>query len=183
MTPKRSVSVVRSIAVLFVLTGSIAASAQTLADRVPADAVAYVGWRGTEALGAAYDASHLKGVVDASGFPRLLAESMPRLLKGIGEGDEDAAAITDLLIAIGGPVWRHPSAIYVGGVDTTNADAPMPKLGLICEAGAEAAALTGEVKKAVAKIDQPPFPIRVEEQGGVVVLAIGKVDLSAKAKP
>jgi prepilin-type processing-associated H-X9-DG protein len=183
MTPKRSVFVVRSVAVLFVLAGSIAASAQTLADRVPADAVAYVGWRGTEALGPGYDASHLKGVIDASAFPQLLAESMPRLLKRIGEDDDDAAAITDLLIAVGGPVWRHPSALYVGGVDTANADAPMPKLGLICEAGAESGALAEQLRKVVAKIDQPPFPIRVEEQGGLVVLAVGKVDLSAKAKP
>src|SRR3954471_11130127 len=84
MSSTRSVFVVRSVAAaLFVLIASIAVQAQPLADRVPADAVAYVGWRGTEALGPGYDASHLKGVVAASAFPQLFAESLPRLLKSL----------------------------------------------------------------------------------------------------
>ena len=171
------------LVVMAVLATAAAAPAQPLADRVPADAVVYVGWRGAEALGPGYATSHLKGVIDASSLPQLVSEAMPRLLKSIGEGDEDVAVVTELLAATGGTAWRRPTALYVGGVDTGNPDAPMPKLGLICDAGPEAGALLEQLKKVVLKIEQPPFPIKVEEQGGVVVLAIGKVDLSAKAKP
>jgi prepilin-type processing-associated H-X9-DG protein len=166
-----------------VVSWSVAAAGQPLADRVPADAVAYVGWRGADSLGPAYATSHLKGVIDASSLPQLAAEALPRLLKKLGEEDDDAAVVTELMVGAGGVIWRHPTAIYIGGVDAGNPDAPLPKLGLICDAGAEGPALAEQLKKAVAKIEHPPFPIRVEEEGGLVVLAVGKVDLSAKGKP
>src|SRR5438552_3037967 len=51
-----------------VLVASGPLCAQPLADRVPADAIVYIGWRGTQDLGPAYNGSHLKAVVDASDF-------------------------------------------------------------------------------------------------------------------
>ena len=41
------------------------ANAQPLADRVPADALLYFGWSGSENIGATYDQSRLKAVLAA----------------------------------------------------------------------------------------------------------------------
>src|SRR4051794_16842970 len=113
------------------------AAAQPLADRIPQDAVAYIGWSGSESMGPGYANSHLKAVVDSSNLAQLASESIPRLLERIGKDDEEAQQVTALLTAIGGPMWRHPSALYFGGVDVTNPDFPIPKLALLCDAGKE----------------------------------------------
>jgi hypothetical protein len=162
---------------------SVGAAAQPLADRIPQDAVAYIGWCGADSMGPGYDGSHLKAVIEASNVAELVNQSLPRLLERIGQDDEDAARMTGLLTAIGGPMWRHPSAIYFGGVDSTNPDFPMPKLALICDAGKEGKKLVADLDKAITANGQPPFPYRAEEQDGLVVIAFGNVDISAKKKP
>jgi prepilin-type processing-associated H-X9-DG protein len=167
--------------VLFLATA--AAHAQPLADRIPQDAVIYVGWSGSEAMGAGYAGSHLKAVIDASNLAQLVHESIPRLLEKIGKDDEEAAQVTGLITAIGGPMWRHPSALYFGGVDVTNPDFPMPKLALICDAGKEGKQLVVELDKLITSKGQPPFPYRAEEQDGLVVVVFGNVEISAKKKP
>src|SRR5437870_4282062 len=92
------------------------AHAQPLADRIPQDAVAYIGWSGSESMGPGYANSHLKAIVDSSNLAQLASESIPRLLERIGKDDEEAQQVTALITAIGGPMWRHPSALYFGGV-------------------------------------------------------------------
>src|SRR6478672_9151219 len=94
----------------------VIARAQPLVDRVPQDAVVYIGFAVSESMGAGYAASHLKAVLDASDLPKLMKESVPRFLENLGHQDEDAATLTGLLTTIGGPMWRHPSAIYFGGL-------------------------------------------------------------------
>ena len=54
--------------------------AQTLADRVPADAAVYIGWKGTDDLGAAYSDSHLKALVDASEISTFAHDAFPALV-------------------------------------------------------------------------------------------------------
>src|ERR671913_872745 len=95
-------------------------SAQPLADRIPADAVIYVGWRGSSNLGPAYDGSHTKAVVEASGFPQLFNQFLPDLIRKVRTKDRDAADAMDMVSAIGGPLWRHPSALYFGGIDMSD---------------------------------------------------------------
>ena len=171
------------LAASLVLIIACAATAQPLADRIPQDAVVYIGWSGSESMGPGYANSHLKAVIEASKIPELVKESIPRLLENLGHQDEDAAEMMGLISAIGGPMWRHPSAIYFGGADLTNPNAPMPKLALICQAGAEGKAMVAQIDKVVAAHGQPPVPIQVEEQDGIVVLALGNVEVNAKTKP
>ena len=170
------------VVALLVLIVASAATAQPLADRIPQDAVLYVGWSGSESMGPGYANSHLKAVIEASNIPQLVKESIPRLLENLGHQDEDAAEMMGLISAIGGPMWRHPSAIYFGGVDLTNPNVPMPKLALICQAGAEGKEMVAQLNKVVAAHGQPPVPIRAEEQDGLVVLSLGTVDVSVKNK-
>ncbi|MDB5318619.1 MAG: hypothetical protein JWN40_250 [Phycisphaerales bacterium] len=178
---KRSSCLFASMLILTLF--SLPAHAQPLADRIPQDAVAYIGWSGSESMGPGYAGSHLKAVIDASNLAQLASESIPRLLERIGKDDEDAAHVTAMIPAIGGPMWRHPSALYFGGVDVTNPDFPMPKLALLCDAGKEGKQLVAELDKLITSKGQPPFPYRAEEQDGLVVVVFGNVEISAKKKP
>jgi prepilin-type processing-associated H-X9-DG protein len=171
------------VAVVIALFVSLGSNAQPLADRVPGDALIYAGWSGSESMGAGYDASHLKAVLDESKFSELVNRSIPNLLKKIGASDRDAAEITGLISAIGGPVWRHPTAFYFGGLDTSDPNAPpTPKLAILCMAGGESTALVAQLRKVLANA-QAPFEIKVEERGGAVLLATGNKGWGAGQAP
>jgi len=162
---------------------SLVSQAQPLADRIPQDALIYIGWSGSESMGPLYAQSHLKAVVEASNFKELINESIPRLLENLGHQDQDAAVVTGFISAIGGPMWRHPSAIYFGGMDMTNPDFPMPKLAILCDAGKEGKELVAQLNKLFAPKGQPVIPYRSEEQDGLVVVVFGNVEISASKKP
>src|SRR6266516_4147568 len=74
------------IAALIVFPAAVA-SAQPLADRVPADALVYVGWSGSQNLGPAYDASHLKAIAASSDVQKLFTETFPALARRAGAGN------------------------------------------------------------------------------------------------
>jgi hypothetical protein len=172
-----------SLAWMTVLLLSIAAQAQPLVDRIPQDAVIYIGWSGSESMGPAYEGSHLKAVVEASNIKQLFDESIPRLLENLGHQDEDAAMVMSIISTVGGPMWRHPSAIYFGGADVNNPDFPMPKLAFICDAGKEGKDLVTHIDKLITSHGQPPIPYKAEEHDGLVVIAFGNVEVSATKKP
>jgi hypothetical protein len=78
-----------------------------------------------------------------------------------------------LASAINSAVWRHPSAFYFGGLDANNPQGqPIPKFAVLCQAGADAPALVRQLKQVVDRA-QAPFPLVVEEQGGLVVFGAG----------
>src|SRR5438046_2846737 len=106
---------VTSIAVV-VLSLVALAPAQPLADRVPADALVYVGWSGSQNLGPAYDASHLKAVAASSDVQKLFTETLPALARRAGAGNAEAGEVLNVISTIGGRVWRHPTAFYWGGL-------------------------------------------------------------------
>src|SRR5258705_5285543 len=118
MLPQQGVHMIHRIGILLALLfSSIPALAQPMADRVPADAMVYIGWQGSESLGAPYEKSHLKAVIDSSNIPQLFSEFMPRVIEKMGHGDAQAAAIFRAGYGIGRVYWQKPSALYFGGID------------------------------------------------------------------
>ena len=136
----------RLIAFVATLTGGTFALAQPLANKVPGDALIYIGWRGSADMGPGYEGSNLKGFLEASQLPQQIAEFLPQVARKLGEKDRSAAEKLRLVTAVAGPVWRHPSAFYFGGVDFTNPNQPKPKMALIVDAGDEARALLQQVQ-------------------------------------
>jgi prepilin-type processing-associated H-X9-DG protein len=122
---------------------------QALSDRMPGDAMIYVGWKGTDSPGAGYDQSHLKAVLDASQIGAFVRDSMPKILALAGESDQQTAQMMQMVTTIGGPLLRYPSAFYFGGMDMSNPNSPMPKLALVCQAGADAAALAQKLNNQI----------------------------------
>src|SRR5258707_3746425 len=164
-----------------VVVGSVAV-AQPLADRVPGDALIYVGWSGSDSMGPGYAGSHLEAVLKDSKFSELISDAMPRVFQRIAQQDPNAAQPLALVSAVGGAMWRHPSAFYFGGLDQGPNGEPAPKFALLCDAGADGKALADQLRNVLAQA-QPPFPIKVEEQGGMVVVSSGAKGGGAAQKP
>ncbi len=157
------------------------AGAQPMADRIPQDALLYIGWAGAQHMPAGYADSHLKGALEASEFPKLIEQSLPALMKKLGQGDRRREEMHAILAALGAPAWRHPTAFYYGGIDLAG-NQPLPKLAILCDAGQEGKALAAQVDALLQKAP-PQIPLRVEEADGLVVFTVGSADVSPKRKP
>ena len=155
-------------------TPAAAAPPGPLADRVPGDAVVYLGWTGAATPNAGYETSHLKAVIDAGGAKQLVDQWLPALVRRVADRDRDAAAVIQHVLRVGGPLWRHPAAIYLGGADFATKP-PTPKAALLCDAGLDAASLAHELSVAVAQIPAEPGlpPPVVKTYGTLVVVAFG----------
>src|SRR5262245_1389317 len=127
-------------AAVLVLSLASGLLAQPLADRVPDDAMIYRGWAGAEALGDSFKGSNLKAVLDNSKLRELFTQFTPQGAKKIIEHEPDAEKPLTMLMAIAGPMWKHPHAVF-GSIDFTNPDEPVPHIVLICKAGPDAAKL------------------------------------------
>jgi hypothetical protein len=160
--------------VTFITTATTTASAQPLADRVRADAIVYFGWSGTSAIGPGYEGSHLKAVIDASNFDAVFDEFLPRVMDRIGkEAGGEFEPVRKALTEVAGPMWKHPTAFYFGGVDFKGKDAPpMPRVALLCRAGADGPAMLKRLTDLTKQVPKD-MPLRVAQTGDVVVVSFG----------
>jgi hypothetical protein len=168
------------IAITFLVGGSVVA--QPLADRLPDDALLYVGWRGANDPGPGYANSRLKAFVDASQVPDLIRETLPRVLDKLATQDRSAAVLRDVLFKLGPAFWENPTAIYVGPVDGLPIN-PTPRMALLCQAGPKAAQLKKDINDYLDQIPQQQFiPVVATESDGIVAVVLGNVtpDLSGK---
>jgi hypothetical protein len=165
-----------SVAILcFILLGAGTARAEGLADRVPSDAVVYVGWEGADKLKGAYEGTHLKAVMDASSLPEFLEKKLPGLLEqAAGPEGEDVSRVIGTL----GVLWRYPTVVYVGAMEIKAGAPPMPRVAVMCDAGDDAAAIEKQVKELVDKAG--PAPLEVKREGTRVMLVIGKIGSEAE---
>ena len=172
MPPRRPLA-----ALMCLFAAASAARAATgvapLADRVPADALVYVGWAGGDAC-PGYDASHLKGVVDHSSIPQLFTSFVPQIVRRVARLDDRAGQVLDQVVSTAGPMWRHPTAFYFGGVDLAG-PRPVPRLAVMCDAGADAPAVRLQLARLLSNLppDVQPRP-SVTITNGLVVLAMGQ---------
>jgi prepilin-type processing-associated H-X9-DG protein len=171
---------IASVVVAILMVAGLA-NAQPLADKVPGDALIYFGWSGSDTMGPGYAGSHLEAVLKDSQMTEFVNQSIPKLLAKIGATDQQAAEAMGLLSAIGGPMWRHSTAFYFGGLEM-GANGPEPKVAILCDAGAEGKGLADQLKKVLANVPAP-IEIKVEEQGGLVMLSTGAKGWGPGQKP
>ena len=146
--------------------------AQPLAERVPADALIYVGWRGVDSLGPGYDGSHLQAVLEACRSDGVLDQFVPQLIERLAQEDSDTAARVALVADLGRLLWRYPTALYVGALDLAGEAAPAPRIGFICQAGGAADELAAKLNRLVEE-EGPPVPIQVKRYADRLVVTLG----------
>ncbi|MDB5294299.1 MAG: hypothetical protein JWO31_282 [Phycisphaerales bacterium] len=150
------------------------AAAQPLVDRVPADAIVYVGWLGYDAESPGFKGSHLKAVLDLAEFRKLVDDTLPKLADLLGREDRDAAQALSALRPLLVPMLKHPTAVFVGTPDLPQGGQPTPKAGIVCQAGPDAAALLQHVQTLLANAPDPVRQmVRASKSGETVVVSIG----------
>jgi prepilin-type processing-associated H-X9-DG protein len=157
-----------------VFLASAPVRAQPLADKIPADALVYIGWTGLDSMPAGYQDSHLQALMQMSNLGQVAGEALPQLLGRLGKqsGDAKLSAILAVEAAVIPMVLQHSGAFYFGGVDFTGPQ-PMPRLAFLCQAGAEAPALQKRLVELIAQAGAPPGLIRVTLMGDLVVVGLG----------
>src|SRR5690606_4860016 len=117
-----------------------------LADRVPAEALLYIGWAGTERVAELYDGTHTQALVRQSNFEDLFTRYVPELLDRLAQEEPEAAEAIQVAREMLPLFIKRPSAMVFGGVNL-QAGAPMPRLLFAVDAGEEANALEQRVRR------------------------------------
>lgn len=147
--------------------------AQPLAERVPADAKLYVGWVGSTQLGADYDKSHLKAVLESSGVRMLVDQTVTDLI-GKAPGGDERDAMRAVYAALG-EALKYPTAVYLTGVDPDAERDESPfDLAIICRAGDNAMAIGQYILPLIAEAKEHGAPLDLRNAGDLLVLTIGK---------
>jgi len=163
-----------AILLSMLVTGVARSFAQVLIDRVPDDAMIYVGWKGTDDLGPAYEKSKLKQFVEHSAIPELFDKTLPDLIQK--QSNNEPGKVEDFKVgaAFFKMIARHPTAFYAGGMETQTADdEPRPEFGLICQAGADKDMVLAVFSRMVADNKDQTMPLRALSDGDVVALVGG----------
>src|SRR4051812_15623141 len=126
---------VMSLAALAVMGAGHTARAQVMADRVPAAVIAYVGWSGTDAQGAAYAGSHLKGMLDAMQLPAFVMRAVDKEFSKEANA-EDAAVLQAWWSAVG----KSPSVMFLDHMEWPQVgQPPIPHAAIFSKVGKETA--------------------------------------------
>ncbi len=110
-------------------------------------------------------------MVDASNIAQLMHETVPRIIEKFGGFNEQIGDAVRLLDTVGGAMWRHPSAMFIGKIELANGQPAPPHVAILCQAGADAAALQAALQQQLQKTPSP-LPAEVSRIDDLVVLAI-----------
>ncbi len=163
----------RLIASLVIAFSPVIALGQSLANRVPENVVLYAGWQGSQSLGPDFPKSNLKGFLDDSNISSLFDDVLPRLLEKFGKQQPEVETGARLFAAIGGPIWRHPTAFFLADVAINAGQLPIPHLALICQAGQEADGLKQQLDAQLQNVPPGGPPIQVVRDGDLVIVSVG----------
>ena len=158
---------------ILALALSSIARAQPLADRVPDDAVFYIGWRGGDSMGASYEQSNLKAMLDSTDLRAIFNQTLPAVLnKAAKMGDKEAAEVVQTFQTLAPPLWKYPTAMYFA-MDSTG-QMPMPHAALFCKAGKDALAMQQKLDELLSRIpEQPPIPLKTFVIDDIVGIELG----------
>ena len=169
--------------VVLILASADRAGAQVeapLADRVPRDALMYAGWAGADALQQRYAGTHAEALFNQSSLAQVFEQTLPRLGAALSMQKPDARPWVKFSTDILPILYRHPTAIAFGGIDTTNPEQPLPRILLICDAGDDAALLRNKLGELFSMVKNVGLFTLMDVQDGVLYLNLGwqKLDLA-----
>jgi prepilin-type processing-associated H-X9-DG protein len=169
----------RFCAVVAILLAPVLAMAQPVADHIPADAMIYLGWRGSADPGPGYAGSNLQGFLADSGIPDLIDKFLPKVLSKVGQLQPEAGPIAKIVSTIARPSFQRPTAFFFSGVDLVGQ--PMPHLGIIWQAGPDGDALAKQLDQLLANANVP-IPTKVVHTQDLVALMVGYDNAEAALK-
>ncbi len=174
------VLVLSAVSIAFLASSRASAQVEApLADRIPRDALLYVGWAGTETIEQLYAGSHAEALVRESTLNHFIERSLPQLGTALASRHPDSRPVAKFFTDILPLMARHPTAVAFGGVDYTG-EQPLPRLLIICNAGNDAAALRVKMGELFNMVQNVGLFTLMDVQNGVLYLNIGwqKLDLA-----
>jgi hypothetical protein len=151
--------------------------ADTLADRAPADAVGFVSWAGTDALGKGYEQSNLKKLIETLNLQPFIAAKFEEEMNKVDDPQKkaDSKAAQELMLTLS----KAPTAFYFGPVDFTSTP-PGIKAAFYSQVGKDrAAALSKQINEIMErnkdKQDANDPPVAVTVAGDYLLVTIGSV--------
>jgi len=159
----------------FLITAALPtpARAQPLADRVPDDAMIYVGWMGWDDKSPGFQGSHYQAVLEEGHVKQLIDETLPKLLQKLSEKDRNAADAIGIAKPILLPMLKHPTAIFLGKAEFIANQEPKIKAGLICQAGPDANAMFQQIQELMKNApERVKAMVHVSKTADTVVVAV-----------
>jgi len=158
---------------------ALPAAAQPVTERLPGDALLYVGWYGSTKRGADYNTSRLRALLDDSDLELYVQKVVPEVLKNLAEQQPHDAEMVAVIVTTLQRLYRYPTALYFGGMGAPAGEGqpPMPKIAIVSVAGDDSAKIVDAVKPLLA---DAPVPIQLEHEGGTVLLHLGLSPDAAK---
>ena len=80
--------------------------AAPLGDRVPGDALVYVGWAGSTTPPSGFEGSRLEAVLSGSQVSEMWSRCLPSLVARVGRQDREVARVLERLAPLARAVWR-----------------------------------------------------------------------------
>jgi prepilin-type processing-associated H-X9-DG protein len=147
-----------------------------LAQHVPADAVVYVGWAGTENVQGMAQ-THLQGIITASDGAELFSKFLPAVVARVSEDNPAAGKHLEIIASLIPRMWKHASAFYITGVDVSQPGPPQVKMGLSCDAGDDAPEVARDLHELVELAgEQARMGMEVKQDGNLVSLIVNHAD-------
>lgn len=165
----------RSIFTLaIVLLTAALCPAQPLADRVPADSMIYIGWSGTDNI-PGYAGTHAEALIQQSGLPAVFQQVLPQALAKAKQKNPNDAQEMQFAYDIVNTLRRKPTAVFFAGLSMPQGERgqPLPRLGVVCRAGADAEPIRAKLQAIIDKEGDPDVPVRVVADGQDVAMLIG----------
>jgi hypothetical protein len=163
---KRRKSFLTSLALLLSLSPLARAGAP--ADTAPAGSLLFLSFKGSRHLGPAYESSHLKPILDASGLRQFYHEVLPQLLqKSLANDPASAQTLAHALTSLE-VLSRHGFSLHLLTLDQDGT----PSAGLSCDAEDEADALE-KTLRSLASAAPSPHLLAVRRTGTRLSLLVG----------
>jgi prepilin-type processing-associated H-X9-DG protein len=151
-----------------VLVVASAAFAQPLADRVPADAYLYVGWRGTNDPGPGYAGSKTEALAKESSVMKVFDDTLPALEKVLEAKEPQSAAMLHTATLIARVAVKWPTAFYVSPPSAGGKD---HRLAFLVKAGADRETLMAELQELIGEnAPKSRTPTRAVAAGDLVAV-------------
>jgi len=153
---------------------TLPAQAQPLIEHVPDNAALYIGWRGTEDMGPAYEGSNIQGVVEEAG----LVSAIPQLIETMQQAvqAEDVDPQVNMLVNMGGDLWGQlwakGGAMYL--LPPEENGPPVPRLAMMWAGAKDNDKVRGSLEQLAKMInDMEQVPVFLSEAGDALVLSAG----------
>jgi len=161
----------RALGMLIVLLSASIAGSQPLADRVPDDAILYLGFSGTDNA-PGYEGTHWEAIVKQSNFPAVFRQVLPAAIKKQAARDAIAAGQAQQVYDALAVLARKPSAVFFAGF-RLDGERPMPRVGFVCRAGADAEPLQQKIQALLDQAGEKEIPLKVTVIGEDLVFTVG----------